>query len=947
MTTTVTWHSTLHVPTQIVEPGRTTDLTWNGSGQLTQRSELDTTSHSVPYSTNGQTRVWTYGYGTGGLLTSIDGPLSGAGDTVTYAYTSSGFLTSITNEVSHVTTVTAHNARGQPTSFTNPNSVVTDLAYDFQGRLTTVTVNPGGSQAVTTIAYDAVGQITRITRPDGSYLDYVYSNARRLTSVTSNSGEKIEYTHDLMGNITGRTIKASGGTIVFNQTQTFDELGRLLKHIGAYSQETTFAYEKNNNLKTITDPRSGVFSYAYDAVNRLIRETDQVSAQVNYTRDGKGDITTYSDPRSLQTTYVRNGFGDTIRQDNPDSGITDYVRDARGLVTSITDARGVVTNVTYDAAGRMLSKSFPAASAEDVTYTYDSTAGGNLGVGRLTKVEDQSGSSEFKYDARGNVLTETRTIGSSVYTVAYAYDLADRVTEITYPSGRIVTYARDGTGRITGVTTKKDSGSSTVTVASSIVMQPLTNLVTSLTYGNALAESRTYTLDHEITQIEVLDGGTALIDRTYARTDDLNITGISDAVTPPDSQTLGYTPANRLNAASGAYGTFAWTYDGVGNRTAQDHTPIGGSLTSESCTFPGTSNRLSSIIVGSTTTRSFTYDGAGNILTDTRSGTPYIYTYNARNRLATVTSGALIWGYAYNGLEQLVQRELTNAGPDLTHFVHDRFGNVIAESDGTGPSGTTHEYIWLPEAEIAPTFGARAQVDRPLAVVDGVGTMSPVLHLVHVDHLHRPIMMTDGTKASVWSATWQPWGGVHAITGSVSLNARFPGQWFQLEAGLHYNWHRHYDPTLGRFTQPDPIGFVDGPSVYGYARGGPQNYVDPDGQLVWTWPGIRLVIQYTWPYIRPVIFPAIIKVLKTHDPGGAGGGGGNKGAGGGSGGDDCPDDDEYCRNIRRGCIDGCSKILEGYPPRGRSDRFFKCLNRCMAEHGCFPGPGGKWRRKWR
>jgi hypothetical protein len=54
-----------------------------------------------------------------------------------------------------------------------------------------------------------------------------------------------------------------------------------------------------------------------------------------------------------------------------------------------------------------------------------------------------------------------------------------------------------------------------------------------------------------------------------------------------------------------------------------------------------------------------------------------------------VTSGALIWGYATNGLEQLVQRELTNAGPDLTHLVRDRFGNVIAESDGTGPSGRT------------------------------------------------------------------------------------------------------------------------------------------------------------------------------------------------------------------------------------------------------------------
>jgi len=47
------------------------------------------------------------------------------------------------------------------------------------------------------------------------------------------------------------------------------------------------------------------------------------------------------------------------------------------------------------------------------------------------------------------------------------------------------------------------------------------------------------------------------------------------------------------------------------------------------------------------------------------------------------------------------------------------------------------------------------------------------------------------------------------------------------EAGLHYNWHRHYEPTLGRYTQPDPLGFVDGPSVYAYAKSSPHALVDP------------------------------------------------------------------------------------------------------------------------
>jgi RHS repeat-associated protein len=261
-------------------------------------------------------------------------------------------------------------------------------------------------------------------------------------------------------------------------------------------------------------------------------------------------------------------------------------------------------------------------------------------------------------------------------------------------------------------------------------------------------------------------------------------------------------------------------------------TPPGGNATTDVYAYPATSNRLLTVTRGASTVRALTYDGNGNIVGDNRLGAATTYGYNARNRLTTATSGALVWGYAYNAREQLVSRNLVTGGPDLTHFVHDIFGNVIAETNGTGPAGTTREYIWLPETEIAPTSGSRAQIDRPLGVVSGVGGPSPQFWMVHVDHLNRPSRMTDDAKAVVWNATWLPWGGVHAITGAAALDARLPGQWYQLEAGLHYNWHRDYDPTLGRYTQPDPLGFVDGPSVYGYAGGSPHVFVDPTGEFI-------------------------------------------------------------------------------------------------------------------
>ena len=67
------------------------------------------------------------------------------------------------------------------------------------------------------------------------------------------------------------------------------------------------------------------------------------------------------------------------------------------------------------------------------------------------------------------------------------------------------------------------------------------------------------------------------------------------------------------------------------------------------------------------------------------------------------------------------------------------------------------------------------------------------------------------------------------ITGLASNNLRFPGQYFLIEDGLNYNWYRHYDPTVGRYVQPDPLGFTNGPSIYLYSNGDPVSSFDQSG----------------------------------------------------------------------------------------------------------------------
>src|SRR5262249_33948550 len=160
--------------------------------------------------------------------------------------------------------------------------------------------------------------------------------------------------------------------------------------------------------------------------------------------------------------------------------------------------------------GRLLSRQYPAAPGENIAYTWDATTGGNKGIGRLTRIDDASGSVEWTYDALGRVTQETKTTAGMAYTVAYAYDADGNSTQLTYPSGRTVSYTRDALGRISTVATRADGTSPVVTLASNVGYQPFGPLG-SLAYGNGLTLTRTFTQDYLIATLTVTDGVTPII----------------------------------------------------------------------------------------------------------------------------------------------------------------------------------------------------------------------------------------------------------------------------------------------------------------------------------------------------------------------------------------------------------------------------------------------------
>jgi RHS repeat-associated protein len=397
-----------------------------------------------------------------------------------------------------------------------------------------------------------------------------------------------------------------------------------------------------------------------------------------------------------------------------------------------------------------------------------------------------------------------------------------------------------------------------VNVATAITWKPMSDLVSGMTHGNGLATTAGYYLDHRLTSLQLVNGAGLVPGTAYSYGDNLSLTGITDQVTAANTNTLTYTAANRLASASGAWGSNSFTYDAVGNRL----TDVTAAAT-RVAGYAATSNRITGMTENAAVFRTYSHDTAGNIITDVRPGEAFAYTYNKRNRLASVTRNSVAYAtYVYNAMEQLASRTTSAVGGPVgtVHYIYDLDGHLIAEANGA-TGATTREYLWLPandnnndtlaESALPQLAGGGAQgaegVDLPLAVVNVSAT--PVMFHVHTDHLGRPIRMTDAAKATVWQATWKPWGEAQSITGTQSNNLRFPGQYFQIETNLAYNWHRHYDPVTGRYTQPDPLRFIDGPSVYAYAGGSPWMNVDPRG-------------QYAFPPLpAPVLGPALPPTL--------------------------------------------------------------------------------------
>ena len=681
--TTIQWHATLRLPTTVAEPLRTISYTYDAQGNLLTRSiqpTSDANGGAGPNATAaGTPRISSYTYNTAGQVLTVDGARTDASDITSYAYDTQGNLVAVTNALNRTTALGGYDAHGRAGILTDPNGLATYLAYDARGRLTSR--NAGGEN--TAYTYDGAGNLTHVTLPSGAAYSYTYDAAHRLIQISDAQSNRLIYTLDNAGNRTREELFDAANNKIQTRSRVFDSLSRLYQDIGAVNQTTTYTYDANGNLLTVTDPLNRLTTNVYDALNRLSQVTNPDSGIIRYAYDGLDQLAGVTDPRNLITQYQRDGLGNLTQQLSPDTGSTTNTYDAAGNLLTKTDAKGQVASYTYDALNRLTAITYSGGQTQTVSYQYDQGANG---VTHLTGIQDATGSTAYGYDNHGRLVSETRQSHGASYTTGYSYDAQGRLTAITYPSGRTVDYTLDTQGRINRIAT---SYNGTIRViASNIAYRPFGG-VQSFTFGDGTtAPVQTYTRqadqDGRIAGY-TLNGQSRMIGYDAAS----QIAFISDPQNPAATANYSYDPMSRLTGYTQGTLNQSFGYDTVGNRVSQTV----GSTTS-TYSYAATSNRLTGIQTGANA-QSLTQDANGATTSDaTRQ-----YAYDNRGRLIQATTAEGVINYEVNALGLRVRKQVPYANTD-TLYHYDAAGHLIGENE-QGTTRYTREYIYLGDQPVA------------------------------------------------------------------------------------------------------------------------------------------------------------------------------------------------------------------------------------------------------
>ena len=889
--------------------------------EVAQTMKYDTEGNLVSVTTTGL-KDETSSYKNGNLIKTVTG---GYG-TYTYEYDSKHNLTSVTD--GHVTQNMTYSAQGNVTNTkltpkNNPSNgptMTSSARYDANGnRLLSVTDNAGATveygysgelskmlalpESVTdalgntaTNTYDHFGRITSTTLANGSGVVYTYTKGQlsELSRRTGSTTQNYSFVYNSFGRMTelkvgNRTLArytyAIGNGNLIEQTYgngasvafTYDQQDRVTTRTTSDGKTRTYRYNEDSRLSSVTDSDGRTIQYLYDGLDRLTKctvlqdgkeilstgQSYNLSGQVTkqyWTIDGK----TYSQEYTYQTA----------------SGSL-----PEGLLTSMTTGSGETLTFSYDSLGRLTGVSSGKASQ---TYKYETTTSGNETT-RIGEYTSQFGdnvvwSSQFTYNAVGNITEETGTAG----TWRYSYDTQGQLTEAT--NGTVTyTFTYDDAGNI--LTASDGSQTHTYTYGDASWKDLLTaydghaisydRSGNPTTYYNgqawtfgwtgsrtlASAGSREENQGTDISYGYDLDGlrtgktVTKKVYHTHAYTETRTVA--------PTCTADGYTLHICSCGDSQKTDVISKTgHKAVKNTVAPTCTAQG--YTQETCTVCGAVRRTDFVAA-----LGHDYKKAGNDYTVcSRCGASYSPGGGGIGGVGggigggglgptiTPTSKPSVEYDAEEGMNETIPPVVDEEVPDET--IPPETGETASEepvqpeADASVDVQTTSQIIASETTTAYSYIYASGKLLQEKVTTNGAtethnffydNSGKPYAMQVngttyyYVTNLQGDVMgLVDTSGNSVASYTYDPYGKVLTATGTLAEKnpLRYRGYYYDSESSLYYLLSRYYDPAVRRFINADNTAYLgaDGTelsyNLFTYCKNNPVMEYDPAGQFSWT-----------------------------------------------------------------------------------------------------------------
>jgi RHS repeat-associated protein len=798
-------------------------------------------------------RVVSLFYESRNLCTGITTP---DGRNVTLAYDAHKNLISITDMAGYVGSYT-YDDMGFLTQMTTAGRQNTFSYIDRPGfEAGTGDPENAGDKVVASVT-NAKGQVTKYELL-ANHAGVKRTDLKGGVTIFSSTEEKTAKVADPLGNISQMEYGSAKLPKSFTDSNGkitrfgYDARGNLISSKDALTNQTTMVYDSRDNLISRTNALGKTWNYTYDGNDRVTSAQTPLTNTTYFTYLSNGRLNTIRDARNNETTCQYDAFGNLTRVTDPLANSLQFAYDSSGLhCTAMTDQRGKVKSMQYDRNDRLTTVGYDSVgSIPQRVNAFDAFGQTSLTdelghvtsvtrneFGYPTSVTDPLGNSaSMEYDPNNNPISVTDPLGRTTTTT---YDAANRPLVLTDALGKTVTREYDADGNLLSLTDKRNHTNTFKYDANNRLIETKDALQKSVTLGlDALGRTATvtnarnqvirYTYDDEgrVVKKEYQESsGGSFVQKaafTYdpngnvlSRTDDWGKTTFTydprnqpTAITYPTSKTVSftYTAAGQLASITYPNGlTVSYAYDDYNRLVipARFRNAAGTELQGNS-ERPNNVTHLVMALSGTTKTIDFTYDKAGNRVSDIRpNNTSTAYEYDQAQRVTKVLHQAnantlLQCNLAYNKVGSVTQETLSGNAhiePGLpaadiatydscnqvtlrngSAYTYDDDGNLTAIANGefsatytpeNRPSQITRKRDAVTET-IQYTYDANGlRVKRSL-----VGGVTSQFHYGPDDRL---LFTTDGAGTVTSSYVWNGPALAAVLSGaSLSTDLRYP-----------------------------------------------------------------------------------------------------------------------------------------------------------------------------